>query len=78
MPWYTTSAAIEPSAMPVNVRSPARQVKSAMPMMSGYGSRHLVQRLGEVDAVGQPDAHAEYTDGHCKGPPESPVGLYIP
>ena len=31
MPWKITSAAIEPSAMPVKVRLPMCQVKSAMP-----------------------------------------------
>src|SRR6185295_5351268 len=38
MPWYTSSAAIEPSAMPVNVRSPACQVKSAIPMINGMAA----------------------------------------
>src|SRR6478609_3944779 len=38
MPWYTSSAAIEPSAIPVNVRSPACQVESAMPMINGIAA----------------------------------------
>src|SRR6476646_1450852 len=38
MPWYTSSAAIEPSAIPVNVKSPACQVKSAMPMINGIAA----------------------------------------
>ena len=38
MPLHTSSVAIEPSAMPVNVRSPAGQVKSATPMINGMAA----------------------------------------
>src|SRR6188472_4811754 len=38
MPWYNSSAAMEPSAMPVKVKSPRCQVKSAMPMINGMAA----------------------------------------
>ena len=51
MPLHTSSVAIEPSAMPVNVRSPAGQVKSATPMINGMAaviSSDDAQRTGDA------------------------------